>query len=175
MMFSAVSAMDRLSLVVLTRGMSPLTALASASALASAVAGGMMLVFSTFVMQGLDRAGPVAAIGAMRGINAEAQTSPVFLLAYFGAALLAVVVGVLAALQWRAPGSGWLVAGAVLGVAGAFVTVVANVPLNDGLDAADPSPAVWQTYLQSWVAWNHVRTVTGLAAAVLTMVGVAQR
>ncbi|KRE26808.1 hypothetical protein ASG82_09775 [Mycobacterium sp. Soil538] len=152
-----------------------LTVLASTSVVASAAAGGMMFVFSTFVMQGLDRAGPVGAIGAMRGINAEAQTSAVFLLAYFGAALLAVVVGVLAALQWRAPGSVWLVAGAVLGVAGALVTVAANVPLNDGLDTADASPAVWQAYLHSWVAWNHVRTVTGLAAAVLTMIGVAQR
>ncbi|BBX67994.1 anthrone oxygenase family protein [Mycolicibacterium psychrotolerans] len=155
--------------------MSPLTALASASALAGAAAGGMMFVFSTFVMQGLDRAGPVGAIGAMRGINAEAQTSAVFLLVYFGAALLAVVVGVLAALQWEAPGSIWLVAGAVLGVAGALVTVAANVPLNDGLDAADASPEVWRAYLHSWVAWNHVRTVTGLGAAVLTMIGVAQR
>ncbi len=155
--------------------MSPLTALAPASAIASAAAGGMMFVFSTFVMQGLDRAGPTAAIDAMRGINTEAKTSAVFLLAYFGAALLAVVVGVLAALHWRAPGSSWLVAGAVLGVAGAIVTVVANVPLNEGLDTADTSPAVWQAYLSSWVAWNHVRTVTGLAAAVVTMIGVAQR
>lgn len=167
--------MDRLDRVVLTRGMSPLTALAAASALASAAAGGMMLVFSTFVMRGLDRTGPATAIDAMRGINAEAETSPVFLVAYLGAAVLALVVGVLAALHWRAPGSAWLVAGALLGVAGAIVTVVANVPLNNGLASADVSPAVWQSYLDSWVAWNHVRTVTGVAAAVVTMVGVLQR
>lgn len=155
--------------------MSPLTVVASASAVASAAAGGMMFVFSTFVLPGLDRAGPAAAIDAMRGINAEAKTSAVFLVAYFGAALLALAVGVLAALHWRAAGSGWLMAGAVLGVAGAIVTVVANVPLNEGLDTADVSPEVWQTYLEGWVAWNHVRTVTGLAAAVLTMIGVTQR
>lgn len=155
--------------------MSPFTVVASASAVASAAAGGMMFVFSTFVMPGLDRAGPAAAIDAMRGINAEAKTSAVFLVAYFGAALLPLAVGVLAALHWRAAGSGWLMAGAVLGVAGAIVTVVANVPLNEGLDIADVSPEVWQTYLEGWVAWNHVRTVTGLAAAVLTMIGVTQQ
>ncbi|KGI70128.1 DUF1772 domain-containing protein [Mycolicibacterium rufum] len=155
--------------------MSPLTVLASASAVASAAAGGMMFVFSSFVMKGLDRAGPFVAIDAMRGINAEAKTSAVFLVAYFGAALLALVVGVLAALHWRATGSAWLVAGAVLGVAGAIVTVVANVPLNEGLDTADVSPAVWQTYLGGWVAWNHIRSATSLAAAVLTMIGVTQR
>ena len=51
---------------------STLTVVSSASALASAAAGGMMFVFSTFVMGGLDRAGPQDAIAAMRGINAAA-------------------------------------------------------------------------------------------------------
>jgi len=155
--------------------MSNHTLLASASAVASAAAGGMMFVFSTFVMRGLDRAGAVEAIDAMRGINAEAKSNVLFLLAYFGAALLAVVVGVLAAMNVRAPGSLWLLAGAALGVAGAIVTVVANVPLNEGLDAAEASPQVWQAYLHTWTAWNHVRTVTSLLAAVVTMVAVVQR
>ncbi|MEH3143327.1 MAG: DUF1772 domain-containing protein [Mycobacterium kyogaense] len=150
---------------------SALTVVSSASAVASAAAGGMMFVFSTFVMAGLDRSGPQTAIAAMRGINATAQTNGVFLLAYFGAALLAVAMGVMAVVA-SPPGRGWLVAGAVLGVAGAVVTVVANVPLNDGLDAAAATPDVWQAYLASWTSWNHVRTVTSLVAAALTMIGV---
>ncbi|TRW88722.1 DUF1772 domain-containing protein [Mycolicibacterium sp. 018/SC-01/001] len=154
---------------------SSLTVVSSASALASAAAGGMMFVFSTFVMAGLDRAGPREAIAAMRGINAAAQTNAVFLLAYFGAALLAVATGVLAATGSSAPGRGWLLAGAALGVAGAIVTVAANVPLNDGLDAANATPDVWQSYLTSWTSWNHVRTVTSLAAAVVTMIGVVHQ
>ncbi|MCG7594495.1 anthrone oxygenase family protein [Mycobacterium sp. PSTR-4-N] len=153
---------------------SALTVVSSASALASAAAGGMMLVFSTFVMAGLDRAGPQNAVAAMRGINGAAQTSGMFLLSYFGAALLALAMGVTAVVA-SPPGRGWLVAGAVLGVAGAVVTVVANVPLNDGLDAAAATPDVWQTYLVSWTSWNHVRTVTSLVAAVLTMVGVVRQ
>ena len=58
-----------------------------------------MYVFSTFVMRGLDRTGPVEAITAMRGINVVANSSPAFLLAYFGATILALVVGVMAAIQ----------------------------------------------------------------------------
>jgi uncharacterized membrane protein len=70
---------------------SPFVVLTSLAALASAAAGGMMYVFSTFVMRGLDRTGPIDAITAMRGINAEANANPVFLLGYFGATILALV------------------------------------------------------------------------------------
>jgi uncharacterized membrane protein len=35
------------------------------------------------------------------------------------------------------------------------------------VDAADPqSVAVWHEYLRSWSAWNHVRGVAALGAAV---------
>ncbi len=99
----------------------------------------MMYVFSTFVMSGLDRTGPATAITAMRGINVDANTNAPFLLAYFGAALLAIAVGVVAVVQIRQPGSGWLLAGAVVGVLGAIITVAFNVPLNDHLDTVDPA------------------------------------
>jgi uncharacterized membrane protein len=169
--------MDRLTSDALTAVMTnqTVTLLAGTSAVASAAAGGMMFVFSTFVMRGLDRSGAVEAIDAMRGINAEAKSNGPFLLVYFGAALLAVAVGVIAARDVRAPGSLWLLAGAVLGVLGALVTVAANVPLNEGLDTATASPQVWQAYLTSWVRWNHVRTVASLAGAALTMVAVVRR
>ncbi|MBX7448421.1 DUF1772 domain-containing protein [Mycolicibacterium sp. 3033] len=151
-----------------------LTVVSAASAVASAAAGGMMFVFSTFVMAGLDRAGPQNAVAAMRGINAAAQTSGLFLLAYFGAALLSIAMGVMAVMA-APPGRVWLLAGAVLGVAGAIVTIAANVPLNDGLDAAATTADVWQAYAASWTSWNHVRTATSLVAAVLTIIGVARQ
>ena len=87
---------------------SPVVILTSIAALFSAAAGGMMYVFSTFVMRGLDRTGAVDAITAMRGINVEANSNPVFLLGYFGATILALAVGVIAAIQLRQPGS-WVV------------------------------------------------------------------
>src|SRR3954452_16401452 len=158
--------------------MTPAVALASVAAIASAAAAGMMYVFSTFVMRGLDRTGPVNAITAMRGINTEANANAAFLLAYLGAGLLAAAVGVMSVVQIGRPGSGWLLAGAIFGVLGAVITMAFNVPLNNYLDNLDPaglSPAdatrEWQAYLSTWTAWNHVRTLTAVAAPVLMLIG----
>ncbi len=160
---------------------SPVVVLTSITAIASAAAAGMMYVFSTFVMRGLDRTGPVIAITAMRGINADADTNAPFLLAYFGAALLAVAVGVMAVIQIRQPGSGWLLAGAVLGVLGAAITIAFNVPLNNHLDNVEPAglsladaAREWQAYLGTWTAWNHARTATAIAASVLMLIGLGR-
>jgi len=176
--------MDRLDPVRLTRTMnlSPVVLLTSTAAIATAASGGMMYVFSTFVMRGLDRTGPDQAITAMRGINAEANSSAAFLLPYLGAAILAICVGVVAVIQWNRPGSGWLLAGAVAGIAGVVVTMAFNVPLNIRLDAVNPdglsvadAAREWQAYLSSWTAWNHVRAATGLVSAVLLLIGLARR
>jgi len=156
--------------------------LTSLAALASAAAGGMMYVFSTFVMRGLDRTGPLDAITAMRGINAEANANPAFLLGYFSAAILALVVGGIAVLRLNQPGSWWLLIGAILGVLGAFITVAFNVPLNNHLDSVNPvglsvadAAREWQAYMSTWTAWNHVRTITSFAAAALMLVGLRCR
>jgi uncharacterized membrane protein len=161
---------------------SPFVILTSLAALASAAAGGMMYVFSTFVMRGLDRTGPVDAITAMRGINAEANSNPVFLLGYFGATILALVVGVIAVLQLNQPGSWWVLIGAVFGIFAAIITMVFNVPLNNHLDTVNPdglsvadAAREWKAYLSTWTAWNHVRTVTSFVGAPLMLVGLSYR
>jgi len=55
---------------------------------------------------------------------------------------------------------------------------VGNVPLNNALAGGEPDDAaileVWQRYQREWVAWNHVRTVTATAAAVLLVLGLVQ-
>jgi uncharacterized membrane protein len=162
--------------------MSPVVVLTSLAAIASAAAAGMMYVFSTFVMRGLDRTGPVTAITAMRGINVDANSNGPFLLAYFGATLLAVAVGVVAVVQIRQPGSGWLLAGAIVGVLGALITIAFNVPLNNHLDTVDPAALSladaareWAAYLSTWTAWNHVRTVTAVIASALLLIGLRYR
>jgi uncharacterized membrane protein len=162
--------------------MNPVVILTTVAALASAAAAGMMYVFSTFVMRGLDRTGPVSAVTAMRGINVEANTNAPFLLAYFAAALLAVSVGVVAVVTIGQPGAGWLLAGAIFGVLGTVITVAVNVPLNNHLDAVDPavlSPAdvahQWKAYVTTWTAWNHARTATAVIASVLMMIGLRDR
>jgi uncharacterized membrane protein len=161
---------------------SPFVVLTSIAALFSAAAGGMMYVFSTFVMRGLDRTGPVDAITAMRGINVEANSNPVFLLGYFGATILALVVGVIAAIQLRQPGSWVVLVGAVLAILAAVITMTFSVPLNNHLDTVNPvglsaadAAREWQAYFSTWTAWNHVRTVTSFAGAVLMLVGLRYR
>jgi len=158
------------------------TAVAAVAAVASAGIGGVFYGFSTFVMRGLDRTEPAEAITAMRGINAEAQANAPFLALFMGSALLAVAVGVAAVLRWDHTGSAWLFAGAVLGVVGFAVTVAFNVPLNNHLDALAPqslsaadAAREWRDYLSAWTAWNHVRTVSGFAAAALMVTGLLKR
>jgi uncharacterized membrane protein len=161
---------------------SPFVILTSLAALASAAAGGMMYVFSTFAMRGLDRTGPVNAISAMRGVNAAANSNPAFLLAYFGATILALVVGVIALVQLNQPGSWWVLVGAIFAILAATITMVFNVPLNNHLDTVNPdglsvtdAAREWQAYFSTWTAWNHARTVTSLVGAALMLVGVRYR
>jgi uncharacterized membrane protein len=162
--------------------MSPFVVVTSLAAIAAAAAAGMMYVFSTFVMRGLDRTGPVEAITAMRGINAEANSNAAFLLAYFGASVLALAAGVIAVIQFRQPGSVWVLVGAVFGILAAVITVGFNVPLNNHLDTVEPvgisaadAAREWQAYFSTWTAWNHVRTATSVIAAVLMLLGLRYR
>jgi uncharacterized membrane protein len=161
---------------------SPFVILASLAALFSAAAGGMMYVFSTFVMHGLDRTGPVDAITAMRGMNAEANSNPAFLLGYFGATILALAVGVVAVVQIRQPGSWLVLVGAVFTILGAVITMVVNVPLNNHLDTLNPeglsmadAAREWQAYFSPWTAWNHARTATSFVGAALMLLGLRYR
>ncbi len=171
--------MERLSSTPLTEAMtiSPVVVLVAIAAIASAAAGGIYYAFSTFVMRGLNRTGPVEAITAMRGMNAEANGNAPFLMMLLGSALLAVVVGVLAVAQIGRPGSWVLLAGAIFGVLGVLVTMLFNVPLNNHLDQVDLADAAaeWQAYFTTWTAWNHVRAGSAFIGAALMLTGLAFR
>ena len=172
--------MDRRTLSRLTEAMStsPYVIAAGAATISTAAVGGMFYIFSTMVMKGLDRTEPVEALTAMRGINAQANASAPFLIFFMGSTLLAAVVGVIAALRLSTPGSGYLLAGAVLSVLAFVVTMAFNVPLNNHLDGLDPSAlsaadalSEWKAYLVPWTNWNHVRSVTPLVGSVLMLIG----
>lgn len=149
----------------------PVVILATVAAIAAAAVGGLFYAFSTFVMRGLDRTGPDAAATAMRGINAEAQANAPFLVLFMGSALAALVVGIAALRQIGLPGSGWLLAGAVLALVPLVVTVAVNVPLNERLAASLP----WQEYHRIWTLWNHVRTAAPLIGSASMLIGVRLR
>ena len=144
-------------------------ALILVAALGSGLIAGVFFAFSTFVMTALGRLPPAQGIAAMQSINV-AVINPVFLGTLFGTGMVCVVLAAVALLNWQVPGAAYLLAGSVLYVVGdVVVTMAFNVPLNNALAAAKPESAegsvLWSRYLREWTAWNHLRTIAGLAAA----------
>jgi uncharacterized membrane protein len=143
------------------------------TALGSGLVGGVFFAFSTFVMPALARLPAPQGIAAMQSINVAAIT-PLFMLALFGTGAACAFLAVYSLVTWQSPGAAYLLAGALLYVVGnVVVTMVANVPRNNALADANPTSAdgarVWADYLTTWTAWNHVRTITALAAAASLM------
>ncbi|MBV9468170.1 MAG: DUF1772 domain-containing protein [Abitibacteriaceae bacterium] len=129
---------------------------------------GIFFAFSAFVMQALARLPADKGMAAMQSINTTILNS-VFFLVFFGSTAACVFAVIHSFRHWHAPGAVYLCAGGVLYLVGSFiVTVVFNVPMNDALAAVSPAShegaKVWANYLTNWTAWNHVRTITSLAA-----------
>jgi uncharacterized membrane protein len=130
--------------------------------------GGVFFIFSVTVMRALGRIPAPSAITAMQEINVVIVRS-LFLAAFFGAALTSLVLAVYAMADWQSPGAPWLLAGAVIYLAGSvLLTMIRNVPLNNELAAVAPSSpegeAVWTRYLAEWTMWNHIRTIACIVA-----------
>jgi uncharacterized membrane protein len=145
-----------------------------ATALGCALATGALFGFSSFVMAALERLPAAQGIAAMQSINRLAPT-PVFMTALFGSALACLGLAVWAVVSWGDRRAAWVLAGSALYVVGTpGVTMAANVPRNNALEAMDAespeSAGYWQSYLREWTAWNHVRVVAGTAATALLIV-----
>lgn len=151
--------------------MTPGAALLLLAALGSAVMAGLFFVFSIAIMKALGRIGESAGIAAMQAIN-DVIVNPPFLAVFFGTGAACLAAATFALVDWQATGSILTLCGSLAYLAGCLgVTIVRNVPMNNELAAVpahDPdSRKVWSRYRARWTAWNHVRTVTCLAAAVL--------
>ena len=141
------------------------------SALGCGLVAGIFYAFSTFVMKALARVPSAQGIAAMQSINITV-INPWFMAAFMGTAAACVLVVVFSLLRWSEPGTVYLLVGCLLYLIGTrMVPMVFNVPRNNALAAADPASAdgarLWTGYVTSWTAWNHVRTVAALAAAIL--------
>ena len=95
---------------------------------------------------------------------------PLFFAVFFGTAAGCILLAVRAVLLWNTRGAGYLLVGCALYLVGTIlVTIFFNVPLNNALAAVDPTSGdgarLWNDYVASWTAWNHVRTIAALAAA----------
>jgi uncharacterized membrane protein len=141
------------------------------TALGCGLIAGAFFAFSTFVMKALAALPPAHGVRAMQAINVHAPHG-LFLATLLGTAAACLVLAIQAVAAWSHPGAALRLAGSLAYLVGTFlVTVLANVPRNDALAAVDAdsvdAAALWTRYLSEWTAWNHVRTLTALAAAAL--------
>lgn len=149
------------------------------SALGCGLVAGVFFAFSTFVMSALARLQPKEGIAAMQAINITA-INPLFMLALFGTAAVCIFLAIVAFPKWHQPSAAYLLLGSLVYLVGTvLVTIAFNVPLNDALAKVNPDSVdganLWSRYLVSWSAWNHVRTITSLAAAVLFTIALCNR
>ncbi len=145
--------------------------LTTLGAVGSGLIAGLLFAFSNNVMPALLRQPTDAAMRTMQAINTLIQ-NPWFFIAFFGTAVVALVLAVLSAMQLPQRSAVLVLIGSLLYLIGTFgVTAIVNVPMNNGLAAHSPTApdatAYWQNYVAQWVRWNHLRTAASLAAAAL--------
>ncbi|MBI5890080.1 MAG: DUF1772 domain-containing protein [Nitrosomonadales bacterium] len=143
-------------------------ALSFAAALGCGLMAGIFFAFSNFVMRAFARIAPAQGIAAMQAVNITVL-NPLFLSAFMGTAVLCAA-DVAMALMFGSGNTAYLVAGSALYLLGNIgVTAAFNVPMNEALAAVDAGQTdavqIWKHYLDKWTFWNHVRTITALAAA----------
>ncbi|MEP2988197.1 MAG: anthrone oxygenase family protein [Parasphingorhabdus sp.] len=134
------------------------------SALSVGIMAGVYFTFSVFVMRSLDALEMPMGMIAMQSINRIIQKS-LFLPLFFVSSLACLILMVLGVMRWDEPGAWQMATGGALYVVGMLVvTIAGNVPLNNALEAVNANgadgEAMWRRYMQRWLPWNHVRTVS---------------
>ena len=152
--------------------------LIAATAIACAIVGGVFFAFSSFVMRALTRMPPGQGLAAFQSINIVV-INPVFMTALFGTGIACAAWSLYAVMQWQGKASACLIGASLTYLLGTIVvTMVCNVPLNDALAAINPassnSASLWAEYARQWTAWNHVRTISGIAAAALFLIAISR-
>jgi uncharacterized membrane protein len=148
-------------------------ALTVVATVGSGLAAGVFFAFSTFVMTALGRLPDWQGLMAMQEIN-DAAPTPWFTLPWIGTAAVCVALVVLALRRRREASAPYVLVGSFLYLTGIVVTFAYHIPKNDDLGLVDPNRAgavsAWNDYRTAWTAWNHVRTLVFLAAAIFFIV-----
>ena len=139
------------------------------AALGCAMMAGVFFAFSAFVMKALARLPEAQGVAAMQAINVAAVTFA-FMAALFGTAVACGALAVWALFAWDERFAPFLLVGSVLYLVGTILLTIAyHVPRNEALATLEPHSAEaeshWRRYLSGWIAWNHLRAATALAAA----------
>lgn len=134
------------------------------AAISVGIMAGIYFAFSVFVMRSLDVIDHPVGMIAMQSINRVIQKS-LFLPLFFISSLACLVLIVFGVINWGQSGALQMAVGGVLYIVGMLVvTVAGNVPLNNALEQTDASgpdgEAMWRRYMQRWLPWNHVRTIS---------------
>mgnify|MGYP001609516366 CR=1 FL=1 len=140
------------------------TAALAVALVANGILAGLFFAFACAVVPGFRRVDDRTFVLAFRAIN-RAILNGWFLLVFFAAPVSAVAAAVLGGWSWE------LIAAAALAVLTFPVTVAANVPRNNALDAADATTAAGmraerERFEGPWARWNLVRTVAAVGALV---------
>jgi uncharacterized membrane protein len=147
------------------------------AALGCGLIAGLFFAFSNFVMKALARLHPESGVKAMQAINVTVL-NPLFMAFFLGTAVVCLLLVIYSLVRWQSPGAICLLAGSSLSLMGNYVvTMVFNVPQNKVLARrASKSEAgdTWPNYVVGWTRWNHVRTITALAAAALFTIAFGQ-
>lgn len=149
------------------------TALLWATALSNGLMAGVYFAFSGFIMKAFDNIETSQAIAAMNSIN-EVILRSLFMPVFFGSSIISLILSVYAMIYWGEPGTGLMLTTGMVYVVGMFLcTAVFNVPLNNILarldTQSDNAPQVWLHYLNKWIRWNHLRTVSCLISFTLSI------
>ena len=136
----------------------------------SGLIAGVFFAFSTFVMKALSRLTVKEGIRAMQAINITVL-NPWFLGVFFGTAVVCIVLLVWSIINWQQTNSAYLIAASLFYLVCCFmVTGVFNVPRNEVLAKVDAnstdSENIWNSYIETWTTWNHVRTIASAIAVI---------
>lgn len=140
-----------------------------AAAIGCGLMAGVYFTFSAFVMRALTAIPVARAVDTMNSIN-RVIVSSAFLPLFFGTTIASgLLVG---SAVFLSPATLHAAIGGGIYLVGMFVCTMAfNVPLNERLAALNPdsdqAALFWPIYKQTWVRWNHARTVASTAATAL--------
>lgn len=132
---------------------------------------GLYFVFSNTIMAALNVLGKESATSAMRQINRVIQ-NPIFLSIFAGPLLLGSILSWYHLSANKNSAGLWILASLLTYFLGVFlVTILANVPMNNRLEASDKG-SYWQDYLKNWTRFNTLRYLACLLSLTLAILGI---
>lgn len=144
---------------------------------------GLFFSFSFSVMPGLSRLDDYQYLSTMQSIN-RAILNPVFFTVFFGVLIALPLATYFTYASQLSTVSFWLLLAATLiyGIGVFLVTVIGNIPINEGLDAVTLAEATKETlsshrqlFETRWVTLNLVRTGCSLVAFICSLLAFLSR